>query len=180
MISVNGPVHGMEYPMITFNGARPNDDGTYGECTKYGLITVIIHEVGHNWFPMIVNSDERQWFWMDEGINSLVQFLAEQMWEDEYPSRRGFPRKLVDYFRDPGKVPIMTAGDSVVQLGNNAYSQPAVALNILRETVLGRELFDHAFREYARRWMFKKPEPADFFRTIEDASGTDLDWFWRG
>jgi len=180
MISVNGPVGGMEYPMMTFNGARPEEDGTYGQRTKYGLISVIIHEVGHSWFPMIVNTDERQWTWMDEGINTFVQFLAEQEWEENYPSRRGEPRDLLEYFRDPQKVPIMTDGDSVLQLGNNAYGKPAVALNILRETVLGRELFDHAFKVYANRWKFKRPQPADLFRTIEDASGTDLDWFWRG
>ncbi len=179
MISVNGPVGGMEYPMITFNGARPRDDGTYGPYTKYGLISVIIHEVGHTWFPMIVNSDERQWTWMDEGTNTFTQFLAEQEWEDEYPSRRGFPRTLTGYFRDTQKVPVMTDGDSILQLGNNAYGKAAVALNILRETVLGRDLFDYAFKEYANRWKFKKPEPADLFRTMEDASGTDLDWFWR-
>ncbi len=180
MISVNGPVGGMEYPMITFNGGRPEDDGTYGERTKYGLISVIIHEVGHSWFPMIVNTDERQWTWMDEGINTFVQFLAEQEWQDKYPSTRGEPRKLLSYFRDKTAVPIMTDGDSVLQLGNNAYAKPAVGLNILRETILGRELFDYAFKEYSRRWMFKRPQPADFFRTMEDASGMDLDWFWRG
>jgi hypothetical protein len=181
MISVNGPVGGMEYPMITFNGARPEDDGTYGPRTKYGLISVIIHEVGHNWFPMIVNSDERQWTWMDEGINTFVQFLAEQEWEDDFRSRRGEPRDLLDFFRDPSARPIMTDGDTIAyQMGNNAYAKPAVGLNILRETVLGRELFDYAFKEYATRWMFKRPQPADFFRTMEDASGTDLDWFWRG
>lgn len=180
MISVNGPVGGMEYPMITFNGARPQDDGTYGEYTKFGLISVIIHEVGHTWFPMIINSDERQWTWMDEGTNSFTQFLAEQEWEDEYPSRRGFPRKLTNYFRDTNRVPVMTDGDSLLQTGSNAYGKVAVALNILRETILGRELFDYAFKEYANRWKFKKPEPADLFRTMEDASGTDLDWFWRG
>ncbi len=180
MISVNGPVGGMEYPMITFNGARPEDDGTYGKRTKYGLISVIIHEVGHSWFPMIVNSDERQWTWMDEGINTFVQFIAEQEWEDDYPSRRGEPRNLLRYFRDKDKTPIMTDSESVLQLGNNAYGKTAVTLNILRETILGRELFDRAFKEYANRWKFKRPEPADFFRTLEDASGTDLDWFWRG
>ena len=181
MISVNGPVGGMEYPMITFNGARPEEDGTYGPRTKYGLISVIIHEVGHNWFPMIVNSDERQWTWMDEGINTFVQFLSEQEWEDEFPSRRGEPRDLLDYLRDPSALPIMTDGDTIAhQMGNNAYAKPAVALNILRETILGRERFDYAFKEYANRWKFKRPQPADFFRTMEDASGADLDWFWRG
>jgi aminopeptidase N len=180
MQSVNGPVGGMEYPMITFNGPRPEEDGTYGERTKYGLISVVIHEVGHSWFPMLVNSDERQWTWMDEGINTFVQFLAEQEWQDKYPSTRGEPRKLLTYFRDTTGVPIMTDGDSIYQLGNNAYAKPAVALNILRETILGRELFDYAFKTYAQRWMYKRPQPADFFRTMEDASGTDLDWFWRG
>jgi hypothetical protein len=184
-ISVNGPVGGMEYPMISFNGGRPVKDKktgelTYSKNTKYGLISVIIHEVGHNYFPMIVNSDERQWTWMDEGLNSFMQFLAEQAWEDHYPSRRGEARNIVDYMKSRNQVPVMTNSESVTQRGNNAYAKPATALNVLRETILGRELFDFAFREYAQRWKFKRPTPADFFRTMEDASGTDLDWFWRG
>jgi len=184
-ISVNGPVGGMEYPMISFNGPRPAKDKktgalTYPKATKYGLISVIIHEVGHNYFPMIVNSDERQWTWMDEGLNSFVQFLAEQAWEERYPARRGEARNIVDYMKSRNQQPIMTNGESIVNRGANAYAKPATALNILRETVLGRELFDFAFREYAQRWKFKRPTPADFFRTMEDASGTDLDWFWRG
>lgn len=181
-ISVNGPVGGMEYPMICFNGPRPESDGTYSERTKYGLISVVIHEVGHNFFPMIINSDERQWTWMDEGLNTFLQFLAEQEWEKNYPSRRGDPRDIVPYMSSDPKTlePIMTNSESIKQLGNNAYGKPATALNILRETILGRELFDYAFKEYSRRWAFKHPQPADFFRTMEDASGTDLDWFWRG
>ncbi len=188
-ISVNGPVGGMEYPMICFNGPRPMADGTYWGVppnrdlwwhSKYGLISVIIHEVGHNFFPMIVNSDERQWTWMDEGVNTFLQFLAEQSWEENYPSRRGEPRKMVDYMTSEAQVPIMSNSESILQFGNNAYGKPATALNILRETILGRELFDFAFREYSRRWMFKRPQPADLFRTLEDASGIDLDWFWRG
>ena len=184
-ISVNGPVGGMEYPMISFNGQRPTKDKKTGEVTyskraKYGLIGVIIHEVGHNYYPMIINSDERQWTWMDEGLNSFVQYLAEQAWEDGYPQSRGEPRAIVDYMRSTNQVPIMTNSESVTQRGSNAYAKPATALTILRETVLGRELFDFAFREYAQRWKFKRPTPADFFRTMEDASGTDLDWFWRG
>ncbi|MCS0611612.1 M1 family metallopeptidase [Massilia kyonggiensis] len=184
-ISVNGPVGGMEYPMISFNGGRPVKDKktgalTYSKSTKYGLISVIIHEVGHNYFPMIVNSDERQWTWMDEGLNSFMQFLAEQAWEEHYPSRRGEARNIVDYMKSRNQVPVMTNSESVTQRGNNAYAKPATALNVLRETILGRELFDFAFREYAQRWKFKRPTPADFFRTMEDASGTDLDWFWRG
>lgn len=185
-ISVNGPVGGMEYPMITFNGPRPEieeDDRTkrtYSRRTKYGLISVIIHEIGHIYFPMIVNSDERQWTWMDEGLNTYLQFLAEQAWEENYPSRRGEPRKIIDYMASPNQVPIMTNSESVLQFGNNAYGKPATALNILRETIMGRELFDHAFREYGKRWKFKRPMPADFFRTLEDASAVDLDWFWRG
>jgi hypothetical protein len=179
-ISVNGPVGGMEYPMICFNGPRPEEDGTYSSRTKYALISVIIHEVGHNYFPMIVNSDERQWTWMDEGINTFLQYLSEQEWEENYPSRRGEPAEIVPYMLSSDQVPIMTNSESVMQFGNNAYAKPATALNILRETVLGRELFDYAFKEYARRWKFKRPMPADFFRTMEDASGVDLDWFWRG
>ena len=184
-ISVNGPVGGMEYPMISFNGGRPTRDKktgelTYSKRTKYGLIGVIIHEVGHNYFPMIVNSDERQWTWMDEGINTFVQGLAQDAWEENYPKTRGEPRNIVDYMRSRDQVPIMTNSESLLQFGSNAYAKPAAALTVLRETVLGRELFDFAFREYAQRWKFKRPTPADFFRTIEDASGTDLDWFWRG
>ncbi len=179
-ISVNGPVGGMEYPMICFNGPRPLPDGTYSAQTKYGLISVIIHEVGHNYFPMIVNSDERQWTWMDEGLNTFVQYLAEQEWEKDYPSRRGEPANIVPYMLSADQVPIMTNSESVLQFGNNAYGKPATALNVLRETVLGRDLFDFAFKTYAQRWKFKRPMPADFFRTMEDASGVDLDWFWRG
>ena len=178
-ISVNGPVGGMEYPMICFNGPRPEVDGTYSDRTKYGLISVVIHEVGHNYFPMIVNSDERQWTWMDEGLNTFLQYLSEQEWEEKYPSRRGEPKEIVEYMTSTEQAPIMTQSDSVLKLGPNAYAKPATALNILRETILGRELFDFAFREYARRWMFKRPIPADFFRTMEDASSVDLDWFWR-
>ncbi len=179
-ISVNGPVGGMEYPMICFNGPRPEKDGTYSKGTKYGLISVVIHEVGHNFFPMIVNTDERQWAWMDEGLNTFLQYLAEQEWQDDYPSSRGEPRGITGYMASTDQVPIMTNSDSVVNLGSNAYAKPATALNVLRETVMGRELFDFAFRTYAQRWMFKRPEPADFFRTMEDASAVDLDWFWRG
>ncbi|MGE4620401.1 MAG: M1 family metallopeptidase [Planctomycetota bacterium] len=179
-ISVNGPVGGMEYPMICFNGPRPEEDGTYSERTKYGLIGVIIHEVGHNWFPMIINSDERQWTWMDEGLNTFVQFVTEQLWEEKYPSRRGEARNIVGFTTSSHQVPIMTNSEQLLQFGNNAYAKPATALNILRESILGRELFDFAFREYSSRWAFKRPEPADLFRTLEDASGIDLDWFWRG
>jgi hypothetical protein len=179
-ISVNGPVGGMEYPMICFNGPRPRPDGTYSAQTKYGLISVIIHEVGHNYFPMIVNSDERDWTWMDEGLNTFLQFLAEAEWEKNYPSRRGEPQNITDYMISENQVPIMTQSDSLLQFGANAYAKPATALNILRETVLGRDNFDFAFKTYAQRWKFKRPEPADFFRTMEDASGTDLDWFFRG
>lgn len=179
-ISVNGPVGGMEYPMICFNGPRPEEDGTYSKRIKYGLISVIIHEVGHNYFPMIVNSDERQWTWMDEGLNTFLQYLTEQEWEENYPSRRGEPQDIVNYMASPNQVPIMTNSESLLQFGPNAYAKPATALNILRETVMGRELFDYAFKEYSNRWKFKRPMPADFFRSMEDASGIDLDWFWRG
>lgn len=173
---------GMEYPMISFNGGRPEADGTYSEGTKAGMIGVIIHEVGHNFFPMIVNTDERQWTWMDEGLNTFCQYLAEQEWDRDFPSRRGEPQYIVPYMKtDKSQLsPIMTSSDNVISLGPNAYAKPATGLNMLRETIMGRELFDYAFKEYARRWAFKSPQPADFFRTLEDASGVDLDWFWKG
>ncbi len=181
-ISVHAARIGMEYPMICFNFGRPEKDGTYPARTKQRMIGVIIHEVGHNYFPMIVNSDERQWTWMDEGLNSFLQYLTEQEWDRDWPSRRGPPKNIVPYMRgDKSKIsPIMTNSESIHQFGNNAYGKPATALSILRETVMGRELFDYAFKKYSQRWMFKHPSPADFFRTMEDASGVDLDWFWRG
>ncbi len=179
---------GMEYPMITFNGYRPTTDEKTGDITysrgiKHSLIGVIIHEVGHNYFPMIVNSDERRWTWMDEGLNSFVEYLAEYEWEEEFNilgSSANPMDTITGYMRSSGQVPIMTQSDSIVKFGPNAYSKPATSLSVLRETVLGRELFDHAFKEYSQRWMFKRPTPSDFFRTMEDASGTDLDWFFRG
>ena len=174
--------NGMEYPMICFNFGRTEKDGTYSEATKYGMIGVIIHEVGHNFFPMIVNSDERQWSWMDEGLNTFVEFLTEQEFDNNYPSNRGPAHKIVDYMKMPKEQlePIMTNSENIALFGPNAYAKPATALNILRETVMGRELFDYSFKEYANRWAFKHPTPSDFFRTMEDASGVDLDWFWRG
>ncbi|QHJ12417.1 hypothetical protein FX988_02674 [Paraglaciecola mesophila] len=181
--SVNGPVGGMEYPMISFNGPRTElqDDGsrTYSQAEKRFLIGVVIHEVGHNYFPMIVNSDERQWSWMDEGLNSFLDGVAGREWDPTIPWGVE-PRDVVGYMKSTSQVPVMTQSDSVLHLGPNAYTKPAVALNILRETILGRELFDFAFKEYAQRWMFKRPTPSDFFRTMEEASGVDLDWFWRG
>ena len=179
--SIDGSM-GMEYPMICFNYGRCESDGTYSKRIKYGHIGVIIHEVGHNWFPMIVNSDERQWTWMDEGLNTFVQYLTAQQWERDYPHRRGPADLITNYMGgDKSRIsPIMTNSESIFQFGNNAYGKPATALNILRETVMGRELFDHAFKEYSNRWAFKQPYPADFFRTMEDASGVDLDWFWNG
>ncbi|MBL7722724.1 MAG: M1 family peptidase [Chitinophagaceae bacterium] len=174
--------NGMEYPMICFNFGRTEKDGTYSEGTRNGMIGVIIHEVGHNFFPMIINSDERQWSWMDEGLNTFVEYLAEELWDNKFPSRRGPAAFITDYMKLPKDQlePIMTNSENIVQFGPNAYSKPATGLNILRETIMGREQFDYAFREYARRWAFKHPEPADFFRTMEDASGEDLDFFWRG
>jgi hypothetical protein len=168
--------------MICFNFGRTDEDGTYAERTKYGMLGVIIHEVGHNFFPMIINSDERNWSWMDEGLNTFVQFLTEQAFDNNYPSNRGPAHKIVDYMKLPKDQlePIMTNSENINQFGSNAYGKPATALNILRETVMGRELFDYAFKEYCRRWAFKHPAPADFYRTMEDASGVDLDWFWRG
>ncbi len=174
--------NGMEYPMICFNYGRTDKDGSYSESTKYGMIGVIVHEVGHNFFPMIVNSDERQWSWMDEGLNTYVEYLAEELWDNKFPSRRGAAWAITDYMKLPKNQlePIMTNSDNIIQFGPNAYAKPGTGLNILRETIVGRELFDYSFKEYARRWAFKHPTPADLFRTIEDASAVDLDWFWRG
>ncbi|MFA3791044.1 M1 family metallopeptidase [Aliiglaciecola sp. SL4] len=181
--SVNGPVGGMEYPMITFNGPRTKlqKDGsrTYSQAEKRFLIGVVIHEIGHIYFPMVVNSDERQWTWMDEGLNSFLDGVAGREWDPSIPWGVE-PRDVVDYMKSSNQVPIMTQSDSVLRLGPNAYTKPAAALNILRETILGRELFDFAFKEYAQRWKYKRPTPSDFFRTMEEASGVDLDWFWRG
>lgn len=174
--------NGMEYPMICFNFGRCEKDGTYSEGTKNGMIGVVIHEVGHNFFPMIVNSDERQWSWMDEGLNTYCEYLTEELWDNKFPVTRGPAYKIVDYMKLPKNQlePIMTNSENIIQFGPNAYSKPATGLNILRETIVGRDLFDYGFREYARRWAFKHPTPADLFRTIEDATGEDLDWFWRG
>jgi hypothetical protein len=182
--------NGMEYPMICFNFGRTEKDATgnysanstYSEGTKIGMIGVVIHEVGHNFFPMIINSDERQWTWMDEGLNSFVEYLAEELWDNKFPVSKGPAYKIVDYMKLPKDQlePIMTNSENIIQFGPNAYSKPATGLNILRETIMGRENFDYAFREYARRWAFKHPTPADLFRTMEDASADDLDWFWRG
>lgn len=175
--------NGMEYPMICFNYGRTNKDGSYSEATKYGMLGVIIHEVGHNFYPMIINSDERQWSWMDEGLNSFVEYLTEELYDNKFPVRgKGPAWAIVDYMKLPKDQlePIMSNSENIVRFGPNAYTKPATGLNILRETIMGRELFDYSFREYARRWAFKHPEPADFFRTMEDASGEDLDWFWRG
>jgi hypothetical protein len=174
--------NGMEYPMICFNNGRTEKDGTYSEATKYAMLGVIIHEVGHNFFPMIINSDERQWTWMDEGLNTFVEYLTEELFDNKFPVRRGPAYLITDYMKlsKDDLEPIMSNSENISNFGANAYSKPATGLNILRETIMGRELFDYAFKEYARRWAFKHPEPADFFRTMEDASGEDLDWFWRG
>ena len=184
--SINGKSIGMEYPMICFNGGRTNAEGKFSDEVKYRTILVIIHEVGHNYFPMIINSDERQWTWMDEGLNTFLQYQTEREWTDEsgeaFPSRRGPAKLIVPYMGGDKRYisPIMSNSESIYQFGNNAYGKPCTALNILRETVMGPELFDHAFKTYANRWMFKHPSPADLFRTMEDASAVDLDWFWRG
>jgi len=174
--------NGMEYPMICFNYGRCEKDGTYSEGTKNGMLGVVIHEVGHNFFPMIINSDERQWSWMDEGLNSFCEYLTEELWDNKFPVGKGPAYKIVDYMKLPKDQlePIMTNSENIIQFGPNAYSKPSTGLNILRETIIGRDLFDYAFKEYARRWAFKHPTPADLFRTMEDASGEDLDWFWRG
>jgi hypothetical protein len=180
-ISINAKQQGMEYPMICWNFGRSRPDGTYAERTRTGMIGVIIHEVGHNWFPMVVNSDERQWGWMDEGLNTFCQLLAQEEFEKDFPSR-GYPNDLIQYMSgDQSRIaPIMTQHEAVFDSGKNAYHKPTAGLYMLREFIMGRELFDFAFKTYANRWKFKHPSTADFFRTMEDASGVDLDWFWRG
>ena len=181
-ISINAIDQGMEYPMICWNFGRPDENGKYADQTKYGMLGVICHEIGHNYFPMIVNSDERQWTWMDEGLNSFLEYLAEISFDPNFPTRKGPAKNIVPYMSgdQKGLEPIMTNSESIRQFGNNAYGKPATALNILRETIMGHELFDYAFKTYANRWKFKHPTPEDFFRTMEDASAVDLDWFWRG
>lgn len=182
--SVHCANQGMEYPMICFNGGRPKSDGTFSQSTYEGMVGVIIHEVGHNFFPMIVNSDERQWSWMDEGLNS---FLEREVKRERYPNVNiswGSPKGMANYMKGDKNLmrPIMWHSDNIPgrDFGPNAYGKPSAALTLLRETVMGPELFDKAFKEYAQRWAFKHPKPADFFRTMEDASAVDLDWFWRG
>jgi hypothetical protein len=181
-VSVHANDQGMEYPMICWNFGRPDPDGKYTDRLKYGMLGVIIHEVGHNFFPMIVNSDERQWTWMDEGLNTFMEYLAEITFDPNFPVDRGPARLIVPYMSgaQSGLEPIMTNSESIRQFGSNAYGKPAAGLNILRETIMGRELFDYAFKTYANRWKFKHPTPEDFFRTMEDASAVDLDWFIRG
>lgn len=191
-VSVHADRQGMEYPMICWNHGRPNPDGTYSDAVKFGMISVIMHEIGHNFFPMVVNNDEREWGWMDEGLNAFLQYHSEQEFGQkypeviqglsQYPSRRGEPASITRYMAgDPQYIaPIMSNPENIFQLGNNAYGKPAAGLTILRETIMGPEAFDFAFKTYARRWMFKHPTPEDFFRTMEDASGVELDWFWRG
>ncbi|WP_026707680.1 M1 family metallopeptidase [Flavobacterium frigidarium] len=181
-VSVSAADQGMEYPMICWNFGRPDENGVTSEQIKNGMIGVVIHEVGHNFFPMIVNSDERQWTWMDEGLNSFMEFMAEDELGTNFPSRRGPAKNIVPYMSGDQKYlePIMSNSEGIIQFGNNAYGKPATGLNILRETIMGRELFDYAFKTYANRWKFKHPTPEDFFRTMEDASGVDLDWFFRG
>ncbi|NNF04009.1 MAG: M1 family metallopeptidase [Rhodothermales bacterium] len=193
--NVHGPVFGMEYPMIAFCGARPAPDGTYSDALERALIGVTIHEVGHNWVPMIIASDERKWTWMDEGMNTFLQYYAEQryarkfngtdVWtqtdDGTYPSRRGPATNIVEYMKTDEQVPIMTESDLIqANFGNNGYAKPATGLVMLREQVLGPDVFDDAFREYSRRWAFKHPQPADFFRSLEETAGENLNWFWRG
>jgi hypothetical protein len=181
-VSVSAEDQGMEYPMICWNFGRPDENGVTSTQIKNGMIGVIIHEVGHNFFPMIVNSDERQWSWMDEGLNTFMQYMAQQELGTNFPSRRGSPKGIIPYMSGDKNFlePIMSNSESLIDFGNNAYAKPATGLNILRETIMGKELFDYAFKVYANRWKFKHPTPEDFFRTMEDASAVDLDWFFRG
>ncbi|EAZ95553.1 putative aminopeptidase [Flavobacteria bacterium BAL38] len=181
-VSVSAEDQGMEYPMICWNYGRPDETGFVSDRIKYGMLGVIIHEVGHNFFPMIVNSDERQWTWMDEGLNTFLEYLTETTFDPNFPATRGPAKNIVPYMKGNQQYlePIMSNSENIYNFGANAYGKPATGLNILRETIMGHELFDHAFKTYANRWKFKHPTPEDFFRTMEDASAVDLDWFWRG
>jgi len=180
--SVHTASIGMEYPMICFNFGRPNKDGTFSDDKKWGMIGVIIHEVGHTFFPMIINNDERQWTWMDEGVNTFVQYRTQVENYPDMPQRRGPADRIVPYMKGDQNLmrPLMTNSEQIIQFGSEQYAKCATGLNMLRETIMGPELFDKAFKEYCSRWAFKHPKPADFFRTMEDASAVDLDWFWRG
>lgn len=181
-VSISAEDQGMEYPMICWNYGRPDENGQVSEEVKNGMISVIIHEVGHNFFPMIVNSDERQWTWMDEGMNTFLEHLTELEWDANFPVRFGPAKSVTRYMSGPQNrlEPIMSNSETITQFGLQAYGKPAAGLNILREVIMGREAFDHALKTYANRWKFKQPTPEDFFRTMEDASAIDLDWFWRG
>ncbi|MDH5367310.1 MAG: M1 family metallopeptidase [Cyclobacteriaceae bacterium] len=181
-ISVSAANQGMEYPMICFNYGRPKADGTISPRLRAGNIGVIVHEVGHNFFPMIINSDERQWTWMDEGLNSFLERETKRLRYPDLDITWGSPKGITRYMKgDKSNIrPIMTNSEQIKQFGYNAYGKPSSALTLLRETVMGPELFDAAFKEYATRWAFKHPMPADFFRSMEDASAVDLDWFWKG
>jgi len=183
-ISVNAFRQGMEYPMICWNYGRPGKDGKVSDRLRNGMIKVITHEVGHNWFPMVVNSDERQWMWMDEGLNTFSELLAEQAFEKELGfslNSRGLPKHIVPFVKgDQSKMlPIMSNSDNMYNRSMTAYNKPTAGLYLLREVIMGHKLFDHALKTYANRWKFKHPEPADFFRTMEDDSAIDLDWFWN-
>ena len=181
-ISVHSAEQGMEYPMICFNYGRPDEKGRYSELSKQDLVSVVVHEVGHNFFPMIINSDERQWTWMDEGLNTLLEHYTIAKYYPGFDHSWGTPQGVTEYMKGDKSFmrPTMTNPEQLLQSGYNAYGKPSAALVILRESIMGEELFDKAFKEYAERWAFKQPTPADFFRTMEDASAVDLDWFWRG
>lgn len=180
-ISVNTSNIGMEFPMISFNGGRPKN-GKISDRAKAGMIGTIVHEVGHNWFPMIISSDERKWMWMDEGLNT---FIHQRTIAERYPDFNSTtPKTIVPFMSGDKSVmrPIMTTSDNELlsQFGNNFYMKPTVGLQMLRNSIVGKELFDQAFKEYCNRWKYKHPNPADLFRTLEDATATDLDWFFRG
>ncbi len=180
-ISVNTSNIGIEYPMISFNGGRPVN-GQISEGAKAGMVGTIVHEVGHNWFPMIVSSDERKWMWMDEGINT---FLSQRTMAQRYPEwPHTVPSSIVPYMKGDKNTmrPIMTNADNdiLMQMGSNFYQKPTVGYQMLRNSIVGQELFDMVIKEYSNRWKYKHPTPGDFFRTIQEGTGTDLDWFWRG
>jgi hypothetical protein len=174
--AVEGPVSGMEYPMVAMEA--------HGDSAA-GLYRVLTHEIGHMWYPMIVGSDERSHAWMDEGFNTFINTFSEEgYWKRDDAATRQRERELVVRLdQTPTAQPILTPANRYTNSSNLlslAYVKPSIMLLALRNKVLGAEVFDSAFREYTRRWAFKHPQPADFFRTVEEISGRDLAWFWRG
>ena len=171
MSNINGIEGGMEYPMIVFCRNR---------TSPTGLFSVTDHEVGHSWWPMIIGNNERLYPWMDEGFNTFQNYYSWLAFYGTPPAQRGSVNAVVSFALSGNEQPGLTPADRTQGLGMVAYQKPGFGLRLLRDQVLGADRFDGAMREYARRWAFKHPTPADYFRTVEDYAGEDLSWFWHG